>query len=136
MAGKMRKTGLPYDYEIGPSGLVTTQQLFDWQATMLQRMAVADKASDDYERRKPGIEEHHRDRLIKTTGVAEDFALRKAMDSSWVLNDLLKKHAWNRDEANRFNLAILAQCALRQAMMDDIVAIDPQQMERLRDALR
>lgn len=106
------------EYEMD-EGLVSTNEMLRWQAIMLRRMLVADEASEAYERKKPVIEEHHRERIKKLDGSVTDFALRKAMEGSWVLNDLLKKHAWNRDEANRYNNAITAQWALRRMLTEE-----------------
>lgn len=109
---------LKHRYEMD-EGLVSTAELLRWQDMMLHRMQIADVASADYERRKPEIEKHHHDRLVRLNGSAEDYEMRKAMEGSWVLNDLLKKHAWNRDEADRLNLAIIAQWALRRMLTEE-----------------
>lgn len=116
--------------------MVSNEQLLDWNLQMLERMKVADMASAAYERRKPEIEEHHRERLIRLNGTAEDYALRDAMEKSWVLNDLLKKHAWNRDEANRLNLAIIAQKALREMLASSSVSADSRISKLLSEAAR
>ncbi len=97
-------------------GLVATDEILEWHRRALHHMLVADQASADYERRKPGIEQHHKKQLLKNHGSVEESMFRKAMGDSWVLNDLLKKHAWHRDEANRLNTAILTQHALREML--------------------
>lgn len=131
-----RLNQLAHDYPIDSHGLVTTAQLLEWHRTMLLRMATADEASAEYERRKPTIEKYHHDRLVKLNGAAEDFQMRKAMEGSWVLNDLLKKHAWNRDEANRLNLAIIAHKALREILAEATVSVNPDLSRILGEAAR
>lgn len=101
------------------AGLVDLEIVAEWAIDAQRRGLAAEKYSATYERRKPEIEAHHRRQLLKNHGTVEDHMLRAAMDKSYTLNDALNGHAWNRDEANRLNQAILAQKALREMIAWD-----------------
>jgi len=98
------------------ASLVSSSQILEWSVRAQRSMRIADETADKWAAKKPEIEEHQRDRLLKLNGMVEDFALRKALEESWTLTDLIKKHAWHRDEANRLHNAILAQAALREML--------------------
>lgn len=111
----MAMKGNPQGYEM-IGGTVSDWVLRQWQEQALRRMQIADKAAADWERKKPQIEQHVQERLLRLNGAVDDYQFRKQMDENWTLKDLIKKHEWNREEANRYHNAILAQHALRQML--------------------
>lgn len=92
------------------NGLVDDATIVIWAKKMLKYRSKAQIASIEYERVKPIIESEIRQ------DHPEDYSFRKAMAANWTLNDLLKRHAWFRDEANSLNLAIMGQKALRDIL--------------------
>lgn len=112
----MAMRGNPQGYEM-IGGTVSDWVLRQWQIQALRRMQIADKAAADWERRKPQIEEFIQARLAKLNGGrVDDYEFRNQLEANWTLKDLIKKHEWNREEANRYHNAILAQHALRQML--------------------
>jgi hypothetical protein len=103
------------------AGLVDDDTLSGWMVDANRRRLEADLVARAYERRRPKIQDWIREKLIREHGSAEDWAVRRDLDANWTLNDLIKKHAWLRDEADSLNLAIQTQLALRAALNEQRV---------------
>jgi hypothetical protein len=108
--------GAGVDKWILKAGLVSDEELMRWVADARQRRITADMTAIEYEHRKPRIENGIRKKLVKRHGVVDDWRFRQEMGENWAINDLIKKHAWHRDEAASLNLAIQTQLALRAAI--------------------
>lgn len=69
----------------------------DWFNSMVHHARAAIKASQEYERRKPGIVEHLKRRW------RIDFTLRQATDENWTLNDLVAIWSWHERQAKLYS---------------------------------
>jgi hypothetical protein len=98
------------------AGMVPDDLLFRWMRDAKDRRELADQVAIEYEYRKPRVERGITRKLLRLHGTVDDWRYRQEMSENWTLNDLIKKHAWHRDESASLNAAIQTQLLLRQMM--------------------
>lgn len=84
-------------------------QLRELAAQAVRHAGKAQRASDMYNQKKPGIVAHLLNQNL------EEYNYRKAFASNYTLNDLQDEYTWHRREQHRIQALIQMELNLREA---------------------